>query len=163
MPLSDWDGAAVDEFRTYIDSMVTGDERYGDASKHDAADESVLATRFELGPAGRLEYVLHTAEATVEVAFVTPDRTCRTEIEETLEEVGQTLSQFVAQGFADAGLRWPDPPVEFAHVGEEFRYATAIKLEELDELSKSQVRDRVLRMLEGNLVAFGLFAVPDEE
>jgi len=163
MPLTDWDAGVVDEFRTYIDSMVTGDERYGDARRHDAADESILVTRFELGSTGALEYVIHTAEAQVEVAFLTPDRACRTEIEETLEDFGQSLGEFVAQGFADAGLTWPDAPVEHVHVGEEFRYATPIRLEELDDLNKPQVRDRVLRMLEGYLIAFGTFAVPDEE
>jgi hypothetical protein len=64
-------------------------------------------------------------------------------------------------GFAEAGLDWASPTVEF----DEHGYTTPLDVEYPEDLSGDEVTDRVLRMLEGYFIAFGpaLTGEPDED
>ncbi|HNQ24189.1 MAG TPA: hypothetical protein PKK06_13965 [Phycisphaerae bacterium] len=161
MPLSDWDAATIEEFRTYIESMVSGDERYGPAQRADAADDSEFASRFALGSYGAVEMAIHPSGPQVRVGFLTTDKARDEEIEQGIQEAGETVSQFVGLGFHDAGLGWYDPPVERYRDDRGFHFTTAFQLDELDALATPEIRDWVLRMLEGYVIAFGTYAVDE--
>ena len=63
-----------------------------------------------------------------------------------------------------ADIDWDEPPVEHYRDGGEFFYfATPLVIEELPDLERDQVRNKVVRMLEGYLIAFGPALTDDEE
>ena len=76
------------------------------------------------------------------------------------------LTVIVASGSvlaSDAGLDWDEPPVEHYREGGEFFYfATPLELDDLGDLDWPETRNKVVRMLEGYLVAFGSAIVTDE-
>ena len=74
------------------------------------------------------------------------------------------MEEFVGVGMNEAGLDWDEPPVEHYRDGGEFFYfATPLAIEELPDLERDQVRNKVVRMLEGYLIAFGPALTDDEE
>lgn len=163
MPLTDEQHAAIESFRQYIEDTVSTDDRYGPASRHDRPDGSILASRFEVAPKCWFEVAVRPLIPQVRVGFLTNDRWISEGAEEAIESSGDTMNEFVESGFDEAGLDWPEPPVEhFREAGEFFYFATPLVLDELADLGGDEVRDKVLRMLEGYLIAFGP-ALPVEE
>ncbi|MBI4719506.1 MAG: hypothetical protein HY763_17050 [Planctomycetes bacterium] len=141
MPLNEQQRETIIAFREFVEDSVSADARYGVASRHDREDGSVLAVRFAAAPRWKSE-----------------------EAEQAIEDSGDTMSEFVEAGFDEAGLDWPDPPVEhFREGGEYFYFATSLNLDETGDLNLDATRDKVLRMLEGYLIAFGPAVVVDEE
>lgn len=156
--------AMIDAFLEFIAGTVAEDDRYGPMTRWDRADGSVVAIRFDSGPSQWFEVAITPEQAEIRVGFVTSDPSIRDEIAEGIKESGEPLSRLVEAGFVDAGLAWPDLPVE--HYQEEngdFHYAVPIVLEYFDDLDGSAIRDKTARMLEGMLVAFGPAIEFDEE
>lgn len=163
MALNDEQRAIIETFRAYIEDSVTADDRYGAKSRLDRPDESILASRFEAAPKCWFEVAIRPMIPQVRVGFLTNDRWISEGAEEAIEGSGDTMNEFVESGFDDAGLDWANPPVEhFRESGEFFYFATPLSLDELAELNGDTVRNKVLRMLEGYLIAFGP-ALPVED
>jgi len=155
-PSVEQDRAMIDAFLEFIAGTVAEDDRYGPMTRCDRADGSVLAIRFDSGPSQWLEVAVTPEQSEIRVGFVTSDSAIRDEIAEGLKESSEPLSRLVEAAFVDAGLEWPDPPVE--HYQDEdgkFYYAVPIVLEYFDDLDAGEIRDKTARMLEGMLVAFG--------
>ena len=173
MPLSEDEREIVEMFRDYVAGAVAADDRYGSATRHDQEDESTLALRFEAATACWFEVAVRPFVPQIRVAFVTSDQTRSEEIEQAVGEAGSSLTGFVGEAFRDAGPNWPAPPVEhYSGPDGLFYFATpldAIESQELDDftdlvdLEHEQIRGRVLRMLEGYLIAFGPAIEADED
>ncbi len=165
MPLSEKERERIEAFRAYVEDTAASDDRYGPMERVDREDESVLATRFAPAPKCWFEIALRPHIPQIRVGFLTDDRWKSEECETAIEESGDTMQEFVGLGFSDAGLEWPDPPVEhFRESGQYFYFATPLALEGLEDLDLGEIRDKALRMLEGYFIAFGpAVAVEDEE
>jgi hypothetical protein len=165
MPLTEQDRDQIESFRTFISDSVATDARYGPASPNDREDQSTLATRFSAGPSCWFEVAVRPLIPQVRVGFVTDDRWKSEELEQAIQDSGDTMPEFIGIALADAGLEWPEPPVEhYREGGQSFYFATPLAIEELHDLDSDEVRDKTLRMLEGYLIAFGpAIAIEGEE
>jgi len=165
MPLTEQDRERIEAFRTFIADTVATDIRYGLSERHDRDDESTLATRFNPGPACWFEVAVRPLIPQVRVGFLTDDRWKSEELEQAIQDSGDTMSEFLGVALQDAGLDWPEPPVEHYREGEQYFYfATPLSIDELADLDSDEVRDKTLRLLEGYLIAFGpAIAIEDEE
>ncbi len=156
MALDENGRAWVEAFRRYIEDSVANDERYGEPARHDREDGSTLAVRFNAGKSCWFEVALRPLIPQVRVGFLTDDRWKSEEIEQAIQDSGDTMPEFVGLGFADAGLDWEEPPVEhYRESGEYYYFATPLEVEDLVDLDRDELRNKVLRMLDGYLLAFG--------
>jgi len=155
MPLSPEDRQLVTRFRDRFEAGLAGDARFGPARREDREDESTLTSRFTVAPGLWLEMVVRPFLPQVRVGIVTDDRWRNEDLEDKIEESGDTMSEFVELGFEEAGLEWPEPPVEhYRDQGRYFCFSTALDLKRLSDLDDPAVLDRVRRMLEGYYCAF---------
>ena len=165
MPLTEQDRDRIESFRTFIADTVATDARYGSASPNDREDESTLATRFSAGPSCWFEVAVRPFIPQLRVGFLTDDRWKSEELEQAIQDSGDTMSEFLGVALQDAGLDWPEPPVEhYREGGQYFYFATPLAIDELRDLESDELRDKTLRMLEGYLIAFGpAITIEDEE
>lgn len=156
MTLNQDDRELVEACRRYLEDSISHDERYGQAERNDREDGSTLATRFVMGPSCWFEIAFRPLVPQVRVGFLTDDPCKSEECEQAIQDSGETMSQFVGLAFGDAGLDWQEPPVEQYHEeGKYFYFATPLEVEDLVDLENGEVRNKVLRMLDGYLLAFG--------
>ena len=164
MPLTDLDREIVEAFRRYVEDSVVSDDRYGPAQRHDRDDESTLATHFEAGPGCWFEIAVRPMIPQIRVGFLTNDRETSEEVEQAIQDSGDSMEKFLEPGFADAGLDWKQPPVEHYHdEGANFYFATPLEVEDVVDLDTEELRNKVLRMLEGYMIAFGPAIESDED
>ncbi len=163
MPLTELDRDRIDHFRTYMEDALAQDDRYGAPVRHDRDDDSILATRFEVGPNFWLELGVRPFIPQLRIGILTDDRWKSEELEELIESSGDSMVEFVELGFDEAGLDWKNPPVEhFRDAGTYFYFATPLDLSEIAELEADEPRAKALRMLEGYLIAFGPAVIVEE-
>jgi len=163
MALDEKQRETIEAFRRYVEDAVSADERYGPAERFDRDDESTLASRFRVG-AGTLEVAVRPFVPQVRVGLLTEDRWKSEEVEQGIQDSGDTMEEFVEVGFSEAGLNWPEPPVEHYREAEKYFYfATPLQIEEIPDLDWEEPRNKVIRMLEGYLIAFGPFFEGDED
>ncbi|RME41121.1 MAG: hypothetical protein D6788_01895 [Planctomycetota bacterium] len=154
----------IEAFRAEVEASVARDGRYGAGRRFDREDASTLATRFAAGDHCWFEVAVRPFVPQVRVAILTDDRWKSEEMEQAIQDSGDTMSEFVGLGFEDAGLDWPEPPVEhYREGGTYFYFATPLDLEAISDLDRPDVRNRVLRMLEGYRLAFGPTLTAQEE
>ena len=164
MSLTEDDRANIEAFRSFIEDSVGMDERYGESSRVDRNDESTLATRFEAATGCWFEFALRPTVPQIRVGFLTNDRWKSEEIEQAIQDSGDTMGEFVGVGMKEAGLDWDEPPIEhYREAGEFFYFATPLPIDELQDLERDETRNKVLRMLEGYLIAFGPALEGEEE
>lgn len=164
MSLSEPDLASITDFRDYLEGITEGDDRYGSAERVDKEDLSTLATRFSIGENCWLELAIHPLLPQVRVGIVTGDRWVNEQMEQAIEDSGDSMSEFVEGGFAEVGLNWPDPPVEhYREDGTDFHFATPLALQDLMDLDDDALRTKIIRMLEAYLMVFGFVAAHPEE
>ncbi|MGB2984608.1 MAG: hypothetical protein WBE26_01885 [Phycisphaerae bacterium] len=164
MPLDEQSRETVEAFREYVEDAVAIDDRYGPVQRDDWEDESTLATWFEAGPSCWFQIVVHPMIPQIRVGFLTDDPSISEELEQAIQESGDTLEAFVELGFREAGLDWKEPPVERYREGDEhICFATPLELDELADLDLDEIRNKTLRMLEGYLIAFGPAIIEGEE
>lgn len=155
MRLNSEQRGTVEAFRRAFEARLAGDARFAAAERDDRDDESLLASRFRVADRLWLELAVRPFVPQVRVGIVTDDRWKNEDLEDKIEESGDTMSEFVELGFEEAGLEWREPPVEhFREQGRFFVFATAIELRELSELALPGLMDRVSRMFEGYYQAF---------
>ena len=164
MPLDEQSRSIVGAYREYIEDYVGTDDRYGPATRHDAQDESALITRFEAAPSCWFEVALRTSKPQIRVGFVTANQSVDEEIQQAIQESGDTIEAFVGSAFQEAGLEWAAPPVERSrNEAGGCAYSTPLDVDELMDLESEELRDKTLRMLEGYLLAFGPAVVVEDE
>lgn len=164
MSWTDDDRTRVALFREFVEDSVAADDRYGPVTRHDAADESVLASRFDMTEGCWLEVAVLPHESKIRVGFGGSERDHADQLEQSATESGATLSQFVGTCLVEAGLDWVDPSVERGEDGNGQPYfATSFVLEELGDVDFPNVRGKTVRMLEGYLIAFGSSIVPEDD
>lgn len=155
MPLGADDVTLVEQFRNSQEQRFAADGRFGPVSREDRPDGSTLASRFPVAPNLWLELVLRPTLPQVRAGIVTDDRWKNEDLEDKIEESGDTMQEFVELGFEEAGLDWKNPPVEhYRDQGKYFCFATALEIRALDELNNPAVADKISRMLEGYYQAF---------
>jgi hypothetical protein len=155
MTLNDDQRRGIAEFRAWIESHVGTGSRLGRPERHDREDESTLATRWPAGENLWYEVAVRPLLPQLRVGILTADRWKSEELEQKIEDSGDTMSEFVELGFETAGLEWPAPPVE--HYREQARYfyfATPLDLTRLEDIWDEAIRRKVLQMLEGYYHAF---------
>ncbi|MCO6438239.1 MAG: hypothetical protein J5J06_14185 [Phycisphaerae bacterium] len=164
MALSGDDRMSIDEFREYIEDAVAADERYGAAMRWESPDGSVLSSRFDAESDCWFEVAVLPTALTVQVGLLTTDADREAEIKQAISEMEGGASAMLGESFADAGLDWPDPPIEIGRSPDgAFCVFTTAALDEIADLDSSEVRDRAVRMLEGYLIAFGTLLEPLDE
>ncbi|MCH8150123.1 MAG: hypothetical protein IH987_19440 [Planctomycetes bacterium] len=163
MALTEEQAQFIESFRVYVEDAVQADDRYGSVTRHDREDGSALTLRFEAGPTCWLEVAVRPIVPEVRVSFLTNDPLKSEEVEQAIQDTGDSMAEVVAGGFGAAGLDWDKPPVEqYCEAGESFYFATPLELDELADLEWPKTRDKVVRMLEGYLVAFGSAIVMED-
>jgi len=154
----------IESFRSYVEGAVEADDRYGKVSRHDRDDGSTMASRFEASESCWFEVAVRPMVPQVRVGFVTNDRWKSEEVEQAIQDSGDSMEEFVESGFSEAGLDWDEPPVEhYREADELFYFATPLVLDDVVDLDETAVRDKVVRMLEGYLIAFGPAIITEEE
>lgn len=155
MPLSDSDRKLVTDFRAAFERGYAGDDRFLRVVRDDRPDNSVLATRFSVLEDVWLELTVRPFVPQLRAGIVTTDRWKNEELEERIEETGDTMSEFLELGFDEAGLDWREPQVEhYRDQGKYFCFATGLELPALQSLVDPAIRDKARRMLEGYYHAF---------
>jgi hypothetical protein len=155
MPLSDADRKLIADFRTTLERGYAADPRFAAVIRDDRPDDSVLASRFPVLDDVWLELTLRPFVPQLRAGIVTTDRWKNEELEERIEETGDTMSEFLELGFDEAGLDWRAPQVEhYRDQGKYFCFATGIELPSLQALADPTLLDKARRMLEGYYHAF---------
>jgi hypothetical protein len=155
MPLSEPDRKLVVEFRSAFERAYAGDARFLRVVRDDRTDDSVLATRFAVLDDLWLDLTLRPFVPQLRAGIVTVDRWKNEELEERIEETGDTMSEFLELGFDEAGLDWHEPQVEhYRDQGRYFYFATGLELPSLRTLAEPATLERARRMMDGYYHAF---------
>jgi hypothetical protein len=156
MALSDEQRGMIDDFRGWIEQHMGRNAQWGQLERHDREDGSTLATRWPAGEHLWYEVALRPFLPQVRVGILTDDRWKSEELEQKIEDSGDSMSEFIEMGFEAAGLEWPEPPVEhYREQATHFYFATPLDLSELADVADEAIRRKVLQMLEGYYHAFG--------
>jgi len=159
MLIDEKDQAVVSGFRSWFRERLAGDERFVGPAQHDAADGSTLMDRWEMGEHVWLELAVRPLIPQVRVGVVTDDRWKSEEMEQLIEDSGDTMSEYVELAMEEVGLSWPDPPVEhFRDQGKYFYFATAVEADPISLLGDEDFRRRARQAFEGYYKAFEKFA-----
>jgi hypothetical protein len=155
MPISDAERVTIERFRQHIEAELTQIPGLGPATRVDRADGATLATRFPVGENLWLELALRPLIPQLRAGIVTTDRWLSEELEEAIEETGDTMSEFMEDGFDQVDLHWTEPPVEhYRDHGRDYYFATPLELERLEQLGEDATRTRAGQMVRGYYAAF---------
>lgn len=155
MPLSNEEQSLVREFRDAFERRYDGDPRFRSVTREDRPDGSTLSTRFEVAPSLWLEMALRPEIPQLRAGLLTDDRWKNEDLEDAIEETGDTMSEFIELGFDEAGLEWPHPPVEhYRDQGKYFCFSTAFELGGLADLRSPATASKLVGMFEGYYAAF---------
>ena len=156
MPVLEQQRAAIHGFRRWLVEMLAGEADFRNHQTYDREDESTLADRWAVGESVWIEAAIRPLLPQIRVGLFTDDRWKSEELEQKIEESGDTMEEFVGFGFDDAGLDWEEPPVEHYRTGtKHFYFATPVDIESLDVLADAELRATVIQMVRGYRQAFG--------
>jgi hypothetical protein len=155
MPLSEQQRQLVEDFRRWIESALSEGARFGEAQREDRDDASTLATRWPHDQDVWFEVAVRPFLPQVRVGVVTTDRWKSEDLEQMIEDSGDTMQEYIEAGFDAVDLEWPEPPVEhYRDQGRYFYFATPLDLIEIAQLADDKLRDKVRLMFEGYYRAF---------
>lgn len=155
MPLSDSDRQIITEFRERFAATYGADARFHGVQAEDRGDDALLASRFQVADHLWLELAIRPFIPQVRVGIVTDDRWKNEDLEDKIEESGDTMAEFVEMGFEEAGMEWIDPPVEhFREQGRYFCFTTPVELDSIARLSEPATQRKLELMFEGYYQAF---------
>jgi hypothetical protein len=155
MPLDAKDQEIIDRFRAWCEQEFGVDERWGAPTRHDREDGSLLATRFKVADSLWLEAALRPQIPQFRAGLVTDDRWTSEDLEQTIEDSGDTMSEFVELGFDEVDLAWTDPIVEhYREGGQYFYFSTGLDLDRLSQLDDAALREKASKMVRGYYEAF---------
>jgi hypothetical protein len=150
------DNTQVTEFRAWVAAQLAGDETFGEPRVDDRPDGSTLSTRWPIGESLFLEVTVRPHIPQVRIGVVTDDRWKSEELEQSVEDSGDTMEEFLELGFDEAGLEWEEPPVEhYRDQGKWFSFMTPLEIASVSQLGDSSVRDKVMRMIRGYCMSYG--------
>lgn len=156
MAVGEQQKALIGEFRALVRERFASDARVMGVADVDREDGSTLSTRFQVAPRIWLEAAVRPNIPQLRAGILTDDRWTNEDLEDKIEESGDTMTEFVELGFEEAGLEWPAPTVEhYRDQGVYFCFATALELKSLEDLARPETLDRFARMIEGYGRAFG--------
>ena len=145
----------VASFRQALEQGVSATPGFGPLSRDDRADGSMLISRFEVAPHVWIELTIRPAVPQVRAGIMTDDRWRNEELEEAIEETGDTMSEFVESGFDEVGLDFPEPLVEhYRDQGRFFVFSTGVEPRSLADLADASTLRRARLMLLGYYTAF---------
>ncbi len=150
----------IKDFREWIERGLVGDARFAPPAREDRPDHSTLATRWPSAANPHLwfEVAVRPFLPQVRIGILTDDRWKSEDLEEKIQESGDSMSEFVGLGFEENGLDWPEPPVE--HYREQLKYfyfATPFEIKSIDELAGDAARRKSRQMIDGYFMAFEKF------
>ena len=146
----------VADFRGRVEQRVNEGGRFGNPVWSDREDGSTLTTRWPLTEDLYLEVTIRPLLPQVRVGIVTDDRWKSEEIEQSVQDSGDNMAEFLEVALAEVGLDWEDPPVEhYRHEGRWFSFITPIELQSLDDLATRELKDRVTHLIEGYANSYG--------
>lgn len=155
MPLTAAQTEQIADFRAAVEARLADDARLGPPERVDRADGSTLATRCAVAANLWIEVALRPSIPQMRAGIVTDDRWLSEDLEQAIEDSGDTMAEFVELGFDEVDLHWPQPPVEhYRDQGTHFYFATAVDLPDLDGLADAATVDKLVRMALGYCEAF---------
>jgi hypothetical protein len=144
------------EFRTWVELQLAADDRFGELERFDREDGSTLTVRWPVGEILQLEVTLRPLIPQVRVGIVTEDRWKSEEIEQAIEDSGDSMSEYLEIALAEAGLDWQGPPVEhYRDQGRWFSFITPIELAHIEDLADERVRSKVMQLVNGYVNSYG--------
>ncbi len=144
------------DFRYWVEHLVSADGRFGEPERSDREDGSTLTTRWSVAEDLHLEVSLRPLIPQVRVGMVTDDRWKSEEIEQAIQDSGDSMSEYLELAFSEVGLDWEEPPVEhYRHEGKWFSFVTPLELPSLDALNDRPVRDQIAQMIRGYTNSYG--------
>lgn len=137
-------------FRAGVETLAGTRLSLRELERRDRDDRWVLISRWPIDGRWWLELTIRPTLPQVRMGVMTDDpERCR-DAEKMIADLSLTIREFVGLGFKEAGLDWPEPPVEHYREGtERFCFATALDIESLEDLAGEAIRDKVLRVLDG--------------
>lgn len=155
MSLRPEQAALVEEFRSAFERRYADDPRFRSRVRRDREDGSTLSTHFQVADSLYLEVAIRPGIPQLRAGILTDDRWKNEDLEDAIEESGDTMSEFVELGFDEAGLDWPNPPVEhYRDQGRYFCFSTAFELAGLEQLRDPATAQKLAAMFEGYYAAF---------
>ena len=146
----------IESFRRVVEAAAGGHSLLGPPLRDDRPDDSTLVTRWPAAEHLWYELAVRPLLPQVRVGIATDDRWKNEDLEDLVESSGDTMSEFVGVAFEDAGLDWPEPPVEhYREHGKLFYFATPLELTSIDQIGEPAVIEKAVQMLDGYVRAFG--------
>lgn len=150
------DSTQVSQFREWVAERLKDDETFGEPQADDRADGSTLTTRWPISESLYLEVTVRPHIPQVRIGVVTDDRWKSEELEQSVEDSGDSMEEFLELGFDEAGLEWEEPPVEhYRDQGKWFSFMTPLDLDRVSQLGDQSVRDKVMKMIHGYCHSYG--------
>lgn len=155
MSLSPAEEKLVNEFRAAVETELAADPRFAPPAREDRPDGSTRCSRFHLGGRLWLEVAVRPQIPQIRVGIMSDDRWVNEELEEAIEETGDTMPEFIEAGFDEVGLEWLEPLVEhYRDQGKYFYFATAWEPARLADLAQPAAREKTRLMACGYYEAF---------
>ncbi len=140
----------IEVFRSGVETLAGMRLGLARLERHDRRDHWTMATRWPIDRRWWLELAVRPTVPQIRVAVVTDDPMRSRDAEAMISESSLTSREFIGLAFKNAGLIWPEPPVEhYRESADRFCFATPLDLVSLDELAGEAIRDKVLKMLDG--------------
>lgn len=118
-------------------------------------DGTAISLRFEVAERVWLDLTLRPDVPQVRAGIMTDDRWVSEDLEQAIEDSGDTMSEFVELGFEEAELEWLEPPVEhYREQGQYFFFSTGFEPPSTAALIEPDVMVKAERMLRGYYLAF---------
>jgi hypothetical protein len=118
-------------------------------------DGTAISLRFEVAAHVWLDLTLRPDVPQVRAGIMTDDRWVSEDLEQAIEDSGDTMSEFVELGFEEADLAWLGPPVEhYREQGQYFYFSTGFEPSSTAALVEPDVMVKAERMVRGYYLAF---------
>jgi len=146
----------VTDFRGWVERRLADEGRFGAPQWSDRDDGSTLTTRWSVAEDAMIEVALRPLIPQLRVGLVTDDRWKSEEIEQGIQDSGDSMSEYLEVALSEVGLDWEDPPVEhYRHEGTWYSFITPIELGSLDELGSNAVREKTKMLIDGYANSYG--------
>lgn len=150
MPASDFES-----FRSAVESALLASDDFTSVEHDDRDDGSSLVSRFPVADNLWIDLTIRPAIPQIRAGIVTDDRWVNEELEDAIEETGDTMPEFVELGFDEAGLDWSEPVVEhYREQGKYFYFSTGWELADAAAIADDATKNKTVQMLKGYYEAF---------
>jgi len=145
----------VNDFREWMESAVSGILQKDDFERHDHQDRSAFINRWMIQKHIWHEITIRPSLPQVRVGIMTDDPYRHNDFKQLIDGSGDTMQEFIQEGFASAGLEWRNPPVHnYCEQGVRYYISTPLDLRSVDQLVEELIRNKMLEMVQGYQIAF---------